>query len=119
MHSHHLSPAVLRTRLIRGIDPCQIAKATILRQGETVCTVRAWHYRKTGAFAGLAMALSGTLADGGQSEHALIVSALPEGVRIEEEDVLQLDAGRYRIAGVAPWPAAGEPAVITLTLREL
>lgn len=119
MHNHHLSPAALRARLIRGIDPCQIRSALLLRGGEILCAASVWRYRKASAFAGLAMALSGTIADGGQSDYAMVISALPEGIAIQSGDELKLpDGGIFSIAGVSPWPAIGEPAVITLALKE-
>lgn len=119
MHNHHISADVLRARLIRGIDPCQIRKATILRDGEKICTVKVCRYRKSSAFAGLAMAISGVLTGSEQRDFALAVSALPKGVSIEvEDDLLMPDGTSWRIADVAPWPAVGEAAVITLALHE-
>ena len=118
MHNNHINPAQIRARIRRALDPCMIRRATLLRDGETLCTADVWRYKKTSLSSGLAMALSGVLSGDAQDDRAMVISALPQGIAIQPEDELAFpDGRRWRIVSAAPWPTEESAALITLTLK--
>lgn len=119
MHNHHISPALIRGRIRRALDPCAIQTAELWRDGKRRCTLEVWRYQKSSFSAGLALALSGVLSGDARADRAMVLSQLPEGIVLQPEDELVFwDGSRWRIASAAPWPAYTAPAVVTLTLTE-
>ena len=119
MHHNHMSPALIRARLRRAVDPCMLRQARLYRDGEALAELTVWYYRKASFSASLAMALSGVVGGSGESERALVLSEISDSTMPGPGDALVFSdtADSFDVLHAAPWPDAGTPAVVTLTLR--
>lgn len=120
MHHNHMHPAAIRARIRRALDPCALQTAALMRDGAALAELTVWYYRRRSLSAGLAMALSGVLGGDGESERALVLSEVTEATMPRAGDALVFPGeggSGYDVLHAAPWPAAGPPAVVTLTLR--